>query len=323
MRGTSSYNSGWWPLLKEFFPPKPTFSVDQIPDLTGQVVIVTGGNVGIGYELVKVLLQHNAKVYLAARSKQKAEAAIASLRRETGKDPLFLALDLSSLTSVKNAAAEFRSKEQELHILFNNAGVMRPPEDQLSEEGFDMQWGTNVVGPWLFTEHLIPALLAGVQTSPDHHARAIFMSSSGAYLETLHYDTFKDGPARQKMSGHMLYCQSKFGNVVLARQFAKRYADKGIVAISLNPGNIRSELQRNASKLSQFVIDRFICYPTPYGALTPLFAGTMPEALNHNGEFLIPFARLGKCRAEAYDDAFGQRLWKWLQDETKQFSLRE
>ncbi|RPD52041.1 hypothetical protein L227DRAFT_515406, partial [Lentinus tigrinus ALCF2SS1-6] len=60
-----------------------------------------------------------------------------------------------------------------------------------------------------------------------------------------------------------------------------------------------------------------VLYPTPYGALTQLFAGTMPEALNYNGEFMIPWARVGRCRPEAYDDELGERFWKWLEDEVK------
>ena len=75
----------------------------------------------MGKETVKALLQHNAKVYLAARSKNKAEAAIAELKASTGKEAIFLELDLSSLVSVRKAAEEFLSKERELHILFNNA----------------------------------------------------------------------------------------------------------------------------------------------------------------------------------------------------------
>ncbi|KAI0686994.1 NAD(P)-binding protein [Earliella scabrosa] len=306
-----------WTVYKQGFPPKPKFSVDQIPDLTGRVMLVTGGNVGIGYETIKALLQHNAKVYIATRSKEKAEAAIASLKQVTGREAFFIRMDLASLASVKKAAAEFMSKELELHVLFNNAGVMYPPIDQLTKDGYDLQWGTNVVGHWYLTELLMPALLAGVKTSPDHHARVITTSSSGAYLETLHWDTFKDTPARRKMTDQMLYFQSKLGNAIVARQVAKRYADQGIISISLNPGNIQSELQRHLPKLLRRILNVVLFYPTPYGALTQLFAGTMPEALNYNGEFMIPFARLGRCRDEVYDDEIGQRLWQWMEDETK------
>nr|VWO99675.1 Alpha-crystallin (Acr) (14 kDa antigen) (16 kDa antigen) (HSP 16.3) (Nox16) [Ganoderma boninense] len=305
-----------WPALQQSFPPKSKFSVDDIPDLGGRVVIVTGGNVGIGYETVKALLQHNAKVYLAARSREKAEKAIASLKEVTGKEAIFLELDLGSLSSVKTSADEFLGKEQDLHILFNNAGVMWPPIDMLTEDGYDLQWGTNVVGHYYFTELLMPALLAGVKSSPDQHARVVTTSSSGAYFDTLHWDTFKDTPERKKQTPQALYFQSKHGNVVVARQVAKRYGDQGIISVSLNPGNIRTDLQRYMSSFGKKILNLSL-YPAPYGALTQLYAGTMPEALKHNGEFFIPWARVGKCRPEAYDDEIGERLWKWLGDEVK------
>ena len=115
----------------EAFPPKSKFSVDDIPDLAGKVIIVTGANTGmpmkilhrknlcswtdfvtwlypgIGKETAKALLLHHAKVYIAARSQEKAEAAIKDLKQETGKEALFLKLDLSDLKSVKAAAEEF------------------------------------------------------------------------------------------------------------------------------------------------------------------------------------------------------------------------
>ncbi|KAI0738884.1 hypothetical protein C8Q80DRAFT_1202611 [Daedaleopsis nitida] len=105
------------------FAPKSKFGADQIPDLTGRVALVTGGSGGIGLETVKVLLQHNAKVYLAARSRSKFESANASLKEMTGKEAIFLELDLSNLAAVKKSAEEFLSKERELHMLFNNAYV--------------------------------------------------------------------------------------------------------------------------------------------------------------------------------------------------------
>ncbi|KAJ3485815.1 hypothetical protein NLI96_g4701 [Meripilus lineatus] len=298
------------------FPPKSTFSTDQIPDLSGRVVIVTGGNTGIGKETIKVLLEHNAKVYMASRSRDKAQAAIDDLKSQTGKDAIYLELDLSSLAGVRRAAEEFMSKERELHILFNNAGVMWPPVDLVTEDGYDLQFGTNVIGHFFFTELLMPALLAGKETSPDGHARVVTTSSSGAYFHTLQWETFVDGPARRKKTPMDLYHQSKFGNVVVARQVAKRYADKGIISTSVNPGNLKTDLLRHASAIQKFFV-KFMLYPAPYGALTQLWAGTMPETINYNGQFLVPWARQGRCRAEAYDDELGEQLWNWLQEQVK------
>ncbi|PIL34954.1 hypothetical protein GSI_02741 [Ganoderma sinense ZZ0214-1] len=298
-----------WPVFVQIWPPAPKFHVDQIPDLSGQTVIVTGGNSGSGYETVKVLLQHNAKVYLAARSRTNADAAIVSLREELGKEPMFLELDLASLSSVKNAADEFLSKESELHVLFCNAGVMWTPIDQLSEDGYDLQWGTNVVGHYYFSKLLMPALFAGAQTSPDHHARVITTSSSGAYLQTLEYDTFRDGPARRKLGTTQLYYQSKHGNAIVALELG-------------DPGNFKTNLTRHASTFFKIVLEVLLLYPAPFGALTQLFAGTMPEALNYNGEvrLLSPYyAVVLVLILTVYNDEIGSKLWDWLEAEVKAF----
>jgi len=113
--------------ISQMFPPKTKFTVDDIPDLSGQVIIVTGANTGIGKESAKViptlhhsslifiytdiyvqaLLAHNAKVYIAARSREKSEAAIQELRDATGKEAIFLPLDLGDLKTIKAAAEEF------------------------------------------------------------------------------------------------------------------------------------------------------------------------------------------------------------------------
>ncbi|KAH9920280.1 NAD(P)-binding protein [Fomitopsis serialis] len=302
--------------LAQAFPPKSAFTPEQMPDLTGRVVIVTGGNVGIGKETIKALLEHNAKVYMASRSKEKADAAIKELVQQTGKEAIFLELDLSSLASVRKSAEEFMSKEKELHILFNNAGVMWPPRELLTADGYDLQFGTNVLGHFLFTKLLIPALVAGKDTSPDHHARVVTTSSSAAYGYTLNFDAFRDSPARRRMITTTLYSQSKFGNVVVAREFAKRYADQGIVSTSCNPGNIQTELQRYAPTILRKIMN-LVLYDAPYGALTQLWAGTMPETLDYNGKYLIPWARVGQCRSEAYDDALGEKLWGWLEEQVK------
>jgi retinol dehydrogenase-12 len=125
-------------MYKQGFPPKAQWGVDDIPDLTGRVIVVTGGYSGIGYETVKVgpaparrrnrvltgaqaLLAHNAKVYIAGRSEEKARAAIAQLRDVTKREAVFVELDLGSLASVKRAAETLATKEPAIHVLFNNA----------------------------------------------------------------------------------------------------------------------------------------------------------------------------------------------------------
>ncbi|KAF5315260.1 hypothetical protein D9619_006955 [Psilocybe cf. subviscida] len=193
-------------LWTQSFPPKSKFTPDDIPDLSGKVIIVTGANTGIGKETAKALLAHNAKVYIAARSAEKAAQAIADLKTETNREAIFLKLDLGDLKSVKEAAQEFNSKEQELHVLFNNAGVMTPPIDNLTAQGYDLQFGTNVLGHFYFTKLLIPALLAGAKSTQDGKARVVNTSSSASeFIKTINFNTLKDGAARKKLEGFPLY----------------------------------------------------------------------------------------------------------------------
>jgi len=305
-------------LIESCFAPKSKFAAEDIPDLAGKVVIVTGGNTGIGKETVKALLAKNAKVYLAARSEERSKAAIEDLKQATGKEAIWLRLDLSSLKSVKDAAEDFLGKEAELHILFNNAGAMGAPIDQLTVDGYDMTWGTNALGPFYFTKLLLPALFKA--STPENKSRVINTSSAGSiaavsvYGSGLDFATFKDSPRRRKCSSSELYGQSKFGNVVFTQELARRYGDK-IVTTAVHPGIIRSELGRNYANLeSGFskLLLRFL-YPTPQGALTQLWAGTSPETANLNGEYLIPWARVGKPRSN--DPELGKELWTWFEEQ--------
>ncbi|KAJ7619150.1 NAD-binding protein [Mycena polygramma] len=300
------------------FPPKSKFAVDDIPDLTGKVIIVTGGNGGIGYEIVKALLPKNAKVYMLSRSKERAETAIARLKTETGKEALFIQLDLSDLDSVRKAADEFKSKETKLDVLFNNGGVMNTPIELLTKQGFDMQFGTNVMGHYLLTKRLLPLLIAAAQSSPDKKARVVNQSSSAQmFVDTIHLDALTDVPARKKLGTAKMYMESKFGNVVFSNELARRYGDQGIVSTSGNPGNLKTDLQRHTPGAFMLLFG-WLFSPAPFGALTPLYGGVSTDPVNLNGKYLIPWARVGVMRKEAEDPKLGEKLWKWLEEQSKE-----
>ncbi|EEB87616.1 hypothetical protein MPER_14981, partial [Moniliophthora perniciosa FA553] len=148
-------------------------------------------------------------------------------------------------------------------------GVMVPPLDLVTEEGYDAQWGVHVVGNHLWTKLLQPALDAGARTSSDCKARVISTSSSAAYLDVIHWDTFVPGPARTKFGTSGLYSQSKFAQVVWTREYAKRYGDH-ILAFSCNPGNLQTDLQRNLHPILNFFIKMILHPVDPYGPLTQL-----------------------------------------------------
>jgi len=304
-------------LLSQYFPPKPKWGVKDIPDLSGKVIIVTGGNTGVGKETVKALLEHNAKVYIAGRSENKVKEAIKDLQAQTGKTAEFLPLDLGDLRSVKKGAEEFIQKESKLDVLFNNAGIMWPSAELVTAQNIDLQFGTNVLGHFYFTKLLLPTLIA-TAAERGKPSRVIHTASSTAQThpaeEGIKIDTLVDGPARKKKSTEILYGQSKLGNVILSNEIARRYGDQGIVSISLNPGNLRSDLTRHIGGLKKKVI-YMLCYPVPFGALTQLWAGTTTEATKHNGAYLIPWARVGVIPPTSQDAATNKAVWDWMEEQ--------
>ncbi|KAG8758280.1 hypothetical protein FRC12_010055 [Ceratobasidium sp. 428] len=310
----------------ETFPGKPDWSVDQIPDLAGQTMVVTGGNAGIGRETCKALLNRGAKVYLAARSKSKADKAIEWLKNETnGRAPVFLELDLADLVSVRRAAGELRQKETELHVLFNNAGVMVSPVQLKTVDGYDLQFGTNVLGHYLFTTLLLPTL---IHTAQINGTARIVNTSSGAHWAApsggINYATLPPNDpeadkARLKMGSASLHAQSKWAIVALSAEFARRYASQGIICTSLHPGSIRNEWHNSLTGIWKWIVDMWV-KPTSWGALTQLYAGTAPEGPSFSGKYLIPWGRVSTPRPGVLEPEAGQQLWTWLEEQTKQHS---
>ncbi|KZV90285.1 NAD(P)-binding protein [Exidia glandulosa HHB12029] len=294
--------------FREIFPPSTSsWTVNNIPDLTGRVYIVTGGNTGIGKETVKALLQKGGKVYMASRSETRAQQAITDLEQATGRAAIFLKLDLTDFASIKQAAKEFMLRESQLNTLFNNAGIAWAPMDDLTVQGYDMAFGTNVLGHFYFTKLLLPVLFKTYDSNPTDKPRIV--TTSGAIYKSfpkVDYATLRDSKERRKLSGNQLYAQSKFGNILVANELARRYGNK-IITTSLHPGVFQSELQRNMPWFKWLMF-----WPLWMGAITQLFAGTAPEAAAMNGKYLIPWGAEGRLSKEAADQPAAEELWNWL-----------
>ncbi|KAF8915859.1 hypothetical protein CPB85DRAFT_1374853 [Mucidula mucida] len=303
-------------ILKEFFPPTPKYAPSKdMPDLTGKVVIVTGGNTGTTH--FQALLEHNAKP-------GQTLAAIEKLKSETGgKEAIFLRLDLASLADVKRSAEEFKSKEEQLHILINNAAVLHSPLSDLTKDGYNMQFGTNVLGHFYFTTLLLPLLEKAARAEPPDakgDVRVVNVASSGIHSwskNDLAWDSLIDGPRRRKLRPLDSYVQ---GNVLFSQELARRFGDKGIVSSSLNPGNLASELYRDTiiGRL-QFIASHLFLYEVSYGALTPLWAATSLEGRNFNGAYLIPWARVGKATPLCDNPDVAEALWEWCEEQVSRF----
>lgn len=228
------------------------------------------------------------QVYVAARSEEKARAAIEDLIKDTGKkdNVHYLHLDLADLPSVKASAEEFKayvnylllyftsdltvslncfdtlvnSKEDKLHLLFNNAGVMASPPDMKTKQGYELQLGTNVVGPFLFTKLLLPVMIStaeSLKSDPsvpkDYNIVRVINTSSNGHAGAPK-GGFKFDDPNKLSSKWEAYGQSKWSNIIVADEIAKRYGPKGITAHSLNPGVIKTELTRYGSFIERNMI---------------------------------------------------------------------
>jgi retinol dehydrogenase-12 len=153
--------------ISQMFPPAATYTETSLPELRGKVYIVTGATVSVGKELARLLYSRNGTVYLAARSADRANTSISWIREShpSSQGMLHLVhLELGDLATIKPSIDGFLAKETRLDVLFNNAGVMVPPQGSTTKQGYELQLGTNCVDPFLFTKLLTP-LLADMPTS--------------------------------------------------------------------------------------------------------------------------------------------------------------
>ncbi|KAL7788228.1 hypothetical protein V8C37DRAFT_388936 [Trichoderma ceciliae] len=327
--------------LRQYWPGAPTRTEKDLPDLQGRVFIVTGGTGGIGLAVATALFHANAtRVYLLGRSDSAGETAINTIaqseppgdmkHRSVGGDDVikFLRLDLADLQSIKVTAEAFLSAETRLDIIWHNAGVMVPPAGSVSQQGHELTFATNVLGPFLLQQFLTPILLktADDDTAPKGSVRTCWAASvefpDPPGQDGILWDDW--GLASSNFSGingrALRYVQSKWANAILAAEMAKRYPQ--LVSTSFNPGAIRTDLTRHVPGILKSVQD-MLSYPVRFGALTELQAGFGNEAAEHNGSYLIPWGKMGRPVHKVSEGiekrATGERLWNLCDSLVKEF----
>ncbi|GMF78940.1 unnamed protein product [Aspergillus oryzae] len=196
--------------------------------------VVTGATSGYGLHLATILYQHGGKVYLAARNASKAQSVIDDITRrhpESKGQLAYLHLDLGDLSTIKKSAEEFLTKESKLHVLWNNAGVMIPPQGSTTAQGYELQLGTNVIGPFLFTKLLYPALAKAAADSPPNSVRVVWLSSSAVRMAPTPAIDFSNMDYHKDEGAWTKYGRSKAANVLLAVEFARRSKKDGVASI--------------------------------------------------------------------------------------------
>lgn len=203
-----------------------------------RVVLVTGSTDGIGRAAARALAAAGAKVILHGRSKAKVDAALAKLSEELpGADLEGVSFDLGSLAAVRKGAEQILARVPELHVLVNNAGIYAD-ERTLTDDGIELTFAVNHVGPFLLTELLAPRLEASATEAPS---RVIDVSSIAHTRGRVHLE---DLSLAQGWTGYAAYAQSKLANVMHAMELAERRDPKKLVAYALHPGVIGTKLLR-------------------------------------------------------------------------------
>ncbi|KAH8551428.1 short-chain dehydrogenase [Umbelopsis sp. PMI_123] len=214
-------------------------------EIKGKTVLITGCTWGgLGAEAARVIAKHHAALVIVAGRKQESlDDTIQKIKAETPSASVrALIIDLASLESVKKAAADVNAYPEAIDVLINNAAIMASPY-HTTKDGFEAQFGTNHIGPFLFTNLIMPKLLASKTGAP----RIVNVSSIGHIFSPIRFDDpfFDNGKTYQKFWAS--YGQSKTANMLFARELAKRYKNKGLTAFSLHPGGIATNLGRDVN----------------------------------------------------------------------------
>ncbi|KAJ8276605.1 hypothetical protein COCON_G00083570 [Conger conger] len=276
--------------------------------MVGKTVIITGGNTGIGKATAVDLARRGARVILACRNQQRAEAAVSDIKRESrNAEVVYMQLDLGSLRSVRSFTETFLKTEPRLDLLINNAGLVA---DGRTEDGFGIEFGVNHLGHFLLTCLLLDRLKEG------SGGRVVTVSSMAYRWGTIDFDSLisnKDlGTGRYSWQFFHAYCNSKLCNVLFNHELAKRLKGTNVTCYSVHPGVVRTELSRNVGLWQKVFIEpiaRLLFLDTVDGSQTTLHCAVQ-EGIEHlSGHHFSRCAPQDVC-PKGKDDAVARKLWE-------------
>jgi len=292
--------------------PNEDWSVADIPPQPNHIFLVTGGTSGIGYEAAKALAASGAQVVIAARNAEHGKDAVASILQATPDARVrFEKLDLGDLSSVRALGAHLRATLPRLDGLINNAGIMEPPEREISKDGFEMQFAVNYLGHFVLTAEVLPLL------RQSDAPRVVTLSSIAARQGAIHFDDLQFARKYDSMGA---YSQSKLACLMFGLELQRRSDANGwgLRSIVSHPGVSKTNLIVNRDGFGGFMrrhLSWLMFQPAADGAIPTLFAATAPEA--HGGRYYGPTGvmemrgdlGLAKVPDAARDPQAIARLW--------------
>jgi NAD(P)-dependent dehydrogenase (short-subunit alcohol dehydrogenase family) len=291
-----------------------------VPDQAGKLVVVTGANSGTGKEAARRLAEAGADVVMAVRAEAKGEQAREEiLARHPGARLQVRRVDLADLASVREFADAMLADGMPVDALLNNAGVMAPPARMTTADGFELQFGSNFLGPFALTVRLLPLILAAA------NPRVVTMSSGLASIGRIDFGDLQW--ERRRYRANPAYAQSKLADLLLAEHLAAVATERDwtLMSMAAHPGFTRTNLQmsgpnlgRDKAKRSPYLFATRLGLPSQgveQGAEPMLFAATSPDAVS--GAYYGPSGRFGlvgptalaRPPRRARDLALAARLW--------------
>jgi len=270
--------------------------------MNGRSCIVTGANAGIGYETTLGLARRGAHVVMVCRNAQKAESAVASIRKKSGNDRVEVALaDLSVQASVRDLAAELLERLPSIHVLVNNAGLIVAGREETSD-GIETTFAVNHLAGFLLTDLLLERL--------KESAPARIVNVSSAAHQGGHID-FDDVEGRRKYSMWGAYGQSKLANVLFTYELARRLEGTGVTANALHPGFVRSKFAHNNGLLAKglMLVASPVAISPKRGARTSVYLASSPEVEGVSGRYFAA-EKPARSNAESHDAETARRLWE-------------
>jgi dehydrogenase/reductase SDR family member 12 len=249
---------------------------NALRSMAGKSVLVTGATSGLGLAAAEGFARLGADVTLVARDGQRGERTRAQVAEHTGGDEARLELcDLAKLASVRDLARRLNARSDRLDVLVHNAGVL-PEERTITEDGIELTFAVNVVAPFLLTRLLTEKLAASAPS------RIITVSSGGMYTQRLHTDDLQN--AHGEFNGATAYARTKRAQVLLTEEWARRLADRGIIAHAMHPG--WADTPGVSASLPRFYrVSRPLLRSPAQGADTIVWLGAADEAAASSGGF--------------------------------------
>ncbi|XP_045484842.1 retinol dehydrogenase 14-like [Pieris rapae] len=274
--------------------------------LVGKVVIITGSNTGIGFEIAKDMAERGARVILACRNETRAMEAINEIRNQTHNENIHYShLDLASISSVKKFVSKFINEEERLDILVNNAGVITR-SDEKTEDGFSMMIQSNYLGHFLLTVLLLPLLMSSAPS------RIINFSSVTHKFVNIHPDDLCTVPIRKSYTNSIWYFKTKLCMVLMTKELARRLKDTGVTVNCLHPGAVKTNMINNIDiKFVKIIVNAALsCFKTPRdGAETAIYLAVSPEVENHSGGYYVD-CKLANTSRRARNPDLARQLWE-------------